>query len=101
MAAALQSTDRLAPEELSAWLRLLLTPGVGRTTARRLLAACGGAQNIWSGPPAAWHGLVTAAQAHSLQTVPSTWSSLWRPRRNGWTSPLPGKIGRASWWERG
>jgi len=70
MAAALQSTDRLAPEELSAWLRLLLTPGVGRTTARRLLAACGGAQNIWSGPPAAWQGLVTAAQAHSLQTVP-------------------------------
>jgi DNA processing protein len=44
MAAALQSTDRLAPDELSAWLRLLLTPGVGRTTARRLLAACGGAQ---------------------------------------------------------
>lgn len=70
MAAALQSTHRLAPEELSAWLRLLLTPGVGRTTARRLLAACGGAQNIWSGPPAAWHGLVTAAQAHALQTVP-------------------------------
>lgn len=70
MAAALQSTDRLAPDELAAWLRLLLTPGVGRTTARRLLAACGGAHDIWSGPPSAWRGLVTAAQAHALQTVP-------------------------------
>lgn len=70
MAAALQSTDRLAPDELSAWLRLLLTPGVGRTTARRLLAACGSAQAIWSGPPSTWQGLATAAQAHALGTEP-------------------------------
>ncbi len=29
------------PEELTAWLRLTLTEGVGNTTARRLLAAFG------------------------------------------------------------
>src|SRR5256885_1378642 len=93
MAAALQSTDRLAPEELSAWLRLLLTPGVGRTTARRLLAACGGAQNIWSGPPAAWHGLVTAAQAHSLQTVPQRLEQLVAATVQWLDQPASGQLG--------
>ncbi len=92
MAAALQSTDRLAPEELSAWLRLLLTPGVGRTTARRLLAACGGAQNIWSGPPAAWQGLVTAAQAHSLQTVPQRLEQLVAATAQWLDQPASGQL---------
>lgn len=92
MAAALQSTDRLAPEELSAWLRLLLTPGVGRTTARRLLAACGGAQNIWSGPPAAWHCLVTAAQAHSLQTVPQRLEQLVAATAQWLDQPASGQL---------
>jgi DNA processing protein len=77
MAAALQSTDRLAPDELSAWLRLLLTPGVGRTTARRLLAACGGAQT-WSGPPSAWHGLVPPLRPMPCRPCPSAWTSLQR-----------------------
>jgi DNA processing protein len=30
-----------APDDLDAWLRLLRTPGVGRDSARKLLAACG------------------------------------------------------------
>ena len=92
MAAALQSTDRLAAEELSAWLRLLLTPGVGRTTARRLLAACGGAQNIWSGPPAAWQGLVTAAQVHSLQTVPQRLEQLVAATAQWLDQPASGQL---------
>ena len=92
MAAALQSTDRLAPDELSAWLRLLLTPGVGRTTARRLLAACGGAQDIWSGPPSAWHGLVTAAQAHALQTVPQRLEQLVAATAQWLDQPASGQL---------
>lgn len=34
--------------ELAGWLRLLLTPGVGRDTARRLLAAFGSAESIFA-----------------------------------------------------
>jgi DNA processing protein len=35
-------------EELAAWLRLMLTSGVGRGTSRRLLAAFGGAPEIFT-----------------------------------------------------
>jgi len=34
------------PAELAAWLRLLLTPGLGRVGARRLLSACGSPQAV-------------------------------------------------------
>jgi DNA processing protein len=37
----------LAPGEFAAWLRLLETPGVGRETARRLLAAFGSPEAIF------------------------------------------------------
>jgi len=60
----------LSPDELAAWLRLLLTPGVGRTSARRLLAACGHVQAIWDGPSTCWRALVTDAQAHALARLP-------------------------------
>jgi len=35
-------------EELAAWLRLMLSPGVGRGTSRRLLAAFGGAPEVFT-----------------------------------------------------
>jgi DNA processing protein len=37
-------------DELRAWLRLVLTPGVGPTLARRLLAALGSPQAVWQAP---------------------------------------------------
>jgi DNA processing protein len=40
-------------DELRAWLRLVLTPGVGPTLARRLLAALGSPQAVWLAPEAA------------------------------------------------
>ena len=40
--------------ETAAWLRLLLTPGVGRSTARRLLSRAGSAEAIWQLPHATW-----------------------------------------------
>jgi len=36
----------LSPDELAAWLRLGATPGIGRGTARRLLAALGSAERV-------------------------------------------------------
>ena len=50
-------------DELAAWLRLTLTDGIGRDTARRLLAAFGGAREVFDAPPAAWQGVIGGAAA--------------------------------------
>ncbi|AVS63787.1 DNA-protecting protein DprA [Paracidovorax avenae] len=57
-------------DELSAWLRLMLTPGVGPGTARRLLAAFGLPQQIFQQPEGALAALATSAQAKALCAVP-------------------------------
>lgn len=62
-------------DELAAWLRLLLTPGVGPQTARRLLALCGLPQHIF-GQPAVWQGHVNAAQAAALLREPADLAAL-------------------------
>ena len=77
-------------DELAAWLRLLLTPGVGNQTARRLLALCGLPQHIF-GQPAVWQGHVNAAQATALRREPAdlpalvqtTWQWLHGPAGDG------------------
>lgn len=56
--------------ELSAWLRLLETPGVGRVTARRLLAALGSPEAVVSASEATRQGLVGEAAARALSVVP-------------------------------
>ena len=48
-------------DELAAWLRLTLTPGVGNGAARRLLAAFGLPQNIFAQGERAWQSCVTTA----------------------------------------
>jgi len=57
--------------DLAAWLRLTITPGIGRAGARRLLQAFGLPQNIFHQPLAALQGCVTAAQARALLLVPA------------------------------
>ncbi|MFZ2308101.1 MAG: DNA-processing protein DprA [Rhodoferax sp.] len=57
-------------EELASWLRLELTPGVGNATARRLLAACGLPQQIFSASPHALEQVVSAQQSTALQSTP-------------------------------
>ena len=47
----------LSRDELAAWLRLAVTPGIGRATARRLLAALGSPERV------------LAADAHTLRTL--------------------------------
>ena len=55
-------------DELRAWLRLLETPGLGRESARKLLAAFGSPQAVIDGPTAARRELVGPVQATALDT---------------------------------
>lgn len=57
-------------DELGAWLRLLLTPGVGNATARQLLAALGGPHQVFEQPPAVLASLVGPRLADALLTPP-------------------------------
>ncbi len=56
----------IEPQELAAWLRLGGARGVGRTAARRLLAAFGSAQAIFSQHHSALERHISAAQAAAL-----------------------------------
>ncbi|HEY0201471.1 MAG TPA: DNA-protecting protein DprA, partial [Burkholderiaceae bacterium] len=57
-------------DELAAWLRLVLTPGVGNDGARRLLAGLGLPQAIFSQSANALRSFVSAAQAQALAEQP-------------------------------
>ena len=57
-------------EELRAWLRLALTPGVGNTTARKLLTAFGSAQAIFEQSSATLQKLGSDKLASSLRSEP-------------------------------
>ena len=63
-------------EELSAWLRLSLTPGVGNETARKLLAAFGLPPAIFTQSTAALTQVVSRAQAIELHKIPPELSAL-------------------------
>lgn len=63
-------------EELAGWLRLQLTPGVGDSTARRLLAAFGLPHNVFAASSQALAQIATAAQCAALQQEPADLSSL-------------------------
>lgn len=66
----------LARDELAAWLRLLETPGVGRESARRLLAAFGSPQAIFDTPAPALREVVSAALATALRKPPPGFDAL-------------------------
>jgi DNA processing protein len=57
-------------DDLAAWLRLSLTPGVGNTTARKLLVAFGLPHAVFGQTQALLRQVVTPAQASALQTEP-------------------------------
>lgn len=63
-------------EELSGWLRLGLTPGVGNTGARKLLAAFGLPADIFCQPELALCQVVSPAQAQALSRIPDGLSEL-------------------------
>ncbi|MDD2881559.1 MAG: DNA-processing protein DprA [Rhodoferax sp.] len=57
-------------EELAAWLRLTLTPGVGNATARKLLGAFGLPQAIFEQPTSALGQVASSAQVAALRSTP-------------------------------
>jgi DNA processing protein len=58
-------------DELRAWLRLLLTPGVGNEAARKLLAAFDSAPAIFEQSAAALRELGSARLVQAVQTEPA------------------------------
>jgi DNA processing protein len=62
--------------ELDAWLRLLLTPGVGKATARRLLAQFGLPPQVFAQEASTLAAQVGPGLARALQTVPEGWQAL-------------------------
>lgn len=61
----------MALPERTAWLRLALTEGIGNDTARRLLAAFGPPEAVFSQAPTALRQLVSAAQTQALLSEPA------------------------------
>lgn len=78
-------------DELAAWLRLTLTPGVGNKTARRLLAAFGLPQEVFTQDRFALQTCASAAQVQALlepaptlaAQVERTWQWLQAPSPTG------------------
>src|SRR5512139_2310234 len=60
----------LVDDELGAWLRLLLSPGIGRDSARRLLASFGSAEAVFAAPAAARRALLSTTQSEALAAEP-------------------------------
>lgn len=81
--------------ELGPWLRLSLTAGIGRDTARRLLAAFGEPSHIFTQSESRLRQVVTAAQAQALLQAPEGWQALTENTQE-WlqTAPDP-KVSRA------
>ena len=63
-------------QELAAWLRLLLTPGIGNASARRLLAAFGLPGNVFTQSEALLSAVVSASQAQALLREPPELAAL-------------------------
>lgn len=59
--------------ERAAWLRLLLTEGVGNETARRLLTAFGSPEAVWQQSAANLKAVAGPRVAEALSTPPENW----------------------------
>ena len=66
----------IARDELAAWLQLLETPNVGRTTVRRLLVAFGSVQAVLAASPAERRGAVGPGAGDALSAPPDTLPAL-------------------------
>lgn len=75
--------------ELAGWLRLLLTPGVGRDTARRLLAAFGLPPDIFAQPATRLAGIIPPRLVHALGTPPAELDEAIE-RHQAWLDAAPG-----------
>jgi len=62
--------------ELAAWLRLLLTPGVGRATARKLLAAFHSPVEVFEQTVTALSSVISGTLANAVKSEPIGWEAL-------------------------
>ena len=69
-------------QELQAWLRLTLTPGVGNATARKLLAAFGSAQAVFEQSNLTLRQLGSEKLADALQAEPPALAALLQTTRD-------------------
>ncbi len=65
-------------EELAAWLRLLLTPGVGADSARKLLAAFGLPEAVFTQSGIALQAVVGHQRAQALLAEPEDFPDAWQ-----------------------
>lgn len=79
-------------DELAAWLRLLQTPGVGSETARRLLAAFGLPQQVFTADLAALREVVSERIARALLAPPSAEQLALIERTREWASQAGNRI---------
>lgn len=61
--------------EFTAWFRLLETPGMGRTNARRLLAACGSPEAVLETAPDTLRRIVPATLVDALGQLPPSFEA--------------------------
>jgi DNA processing protein len=76
------------PDERRAWLRLLLTPGVGSETARKLLSAFGLPSALFRQTLEAWQTVVGPQKAQALRSPPPELDSA-VDRLTRWLSESP------------
>lgn len=74
--------------ELGAWLRLLLTPGVGNEKARRLLAAFGSPEAVFEQPASALQTVAGERLGLALQHIPEAWAPA-QERLAAWLAASP------------
>ena len=82
-------------DELGAWLRLTLTPGIGNGAARRLLARFGLPQSIFQQTEAALQLCVPAVQAKALREIPQGWEAMWQATAQWLANTTPQAPARA------
>ena len=75
-------------DDLAAWLRLTLTPGVGNDAARRLLAAFGWPTAVFAQNAAALRQVVSAAQTNALLAEPPDFAAGLQAAR-AWLAQAP------------
>ena len=85
--------------ELGLWLRLALTPGVGDTTARRLLAAFGSSGQVFAASLPALEQVVGKGQARAVQQRPdaldAAQEATWQWLHNANATPVAADAGPA------
>jgi DNA processing protein len=86
----------LTKDELRAWLRLSLSDGVGNDATRRLLAAFGSPQAVFSQSEAALRQIVTVKQTLALMTEPNE-LAVQCVRTQQWLAQQPDTHGHAVW----